>query len=173
MEVNLAILVMATGILSVVGLYSFGFRENRQSAEDVAAAAYADAVLSPLIMAISSTNVTWNKFSNLASFPDNRGWAAYINQSAGLVTSDPDPTAQGVYGHVKGALGDADGILSHWPSEASGGLKAGVVLMHDRGSAVVGLSFRATKIPALLLAAPMYYTEVRFQGTVEQEAGTK
>lgn len=52
MEVNLAILVMAGGILSVVGLYSLGFRENRQSAEDVAVAAYADAVISPLVRAI-------------------------------------------------------------------------------------------------------------------------
>lgn len=172
MEVNLAILVMATGILSIVGLYSFGFRENRQSAEDVAAAAYADAVLSPLMMAISATNVTWEQFRKLDSYPDSRGWAAYINQAAGLVTSDPDPTAQGVYNHVKSSLGDQGNVLS-WPTTSSGGLKAGVVLMHERDSAVVRLSFRATKMPALLLAAPMYYTEVRFQGTVEQGAGTK
>ena len=38
MEVNLAILVMAGGILSIVGLYSLGFRENKQSGEDVASA---------------------------------------------------------------------------------------------------------------------------------------
>ena len=53
-EVNLAMLIMAGGILSIVGLYSLGFRENRQSTEDVAGAAYADAVLSPLVMALSA-----------------------------------------------------------------------------------------------------------------------
>ena len=37
-EVNLAMLIMAGGILSVVGLYALGFRENRQGREDVAAA---------------------------------------------------------------------------------------------------------------------------------------
>ena len=30
-EVNLAMLIMAGGILSIVGLYAFGFRENRHS----------------------------------------------------------------------------------------------------------------------------------------------
>ena len=45
MEVNLAIMIMAGGILSVLGLYSLGYRENRQSREDVAAAAYAELLL--------------------------------------------------------------------------------------------------------------------------------
>ena len=43
-EVNIAMFVMAGGILSVIGLYSLGYRESRQSREDVASAAYADAV---------------------------------------------------------------------------------------------------------------------------------
>lgn len=167
MEVNLAILVMAGGILSIVGLYSLSFRENRQSAEDVASAAYADAVLSPLVMALSATNVTWQQFSSLTDYPNEYGWGAYINQGTGLVESNPDSTAQGVYGHVRSAIGDSAGVLS-WPSTAASGLKAGVVLMHSRGSAIVRLSFRATQLPSQLLAAPMYYTEVRFQGVVEK-----
>ena len=57
MEVNLAILIMAGGVLSVVSLFAFGYRENRQSREDVASAAYADAVMSPLVMACSATNL--------------------------------------------------------------------------------------------------------------------
>ena len=46
-EVNLAMLIMAGGILSIVGLYSFGFRENRHSRVDVAATTLADSVISP------------------------------------------------------------------------------------------------------------------------------
>ena len=166
-EVNLAILVMAGGILSVVGLYSLGFRENRQSAEDVAAAAYADAVLSPLVMALSSTNVTWRQFSNMKSYPDDTGWAAYFD-SNGLVTENPESKGQGVYNHVGSALGDKENVLT-WPSSSSAGLKAGVVLMHEEGSAVARISFRATKLSSMLLSAPMFYTEVRFQGVVEED----
>jgi len=169
MEVNLAILVMAGGILSIVGLYSLGFRENRQSAEDVASAAYADAVLSPLVMAMSSTNVTWQQFRNMKSYPDDTGWKAYFNND-GIVASDPDSKAQGSYGHVRSALGDKDNVLS-WPTTASAGLKAGVVIMHREGSAVARLAFRATKIPAMLLSAPIYYTEVRFQGPTQHVGG--
>ena len=56
-EVNLAMLIMAGGILSIVGLYAFGFRENRHSREDVAATTLADSIISPLVMAISATNL--------------------------------------------------------------------------------------------------------------------
>ena len=68
MEVNLAIMIMAGGILSVLGLYSLGYRENRQSREDVAAAAYADSVISPLVMALSDPKVKWSKFKDLPDF---------------------------------------------------------------------------------------------------------
>ena len=48
MEVNLAILVMAGGILSIVGLYSLGFRESRQ--------------IRPTFASMS----TFNKYSNVS-----------------------------------------------------------------------------------------------------------
>ena len=48
-EVNLAIFIMAGGVLAMISLYSLGFRESRQSREDVASAALADSVLKPLI----------------------------------------------------------------------------------------------------------------------------
>ena len=79
MEVNLAILIMAGGILSILGLYSLGYRENRQSREDVASAAYADAVISPLVMALSATNLKWSSFKKLGSYPSEAGWKEYIN----------------------------------------------------------------------------------------------
>ena len=44
-EVNLAVFIMAGGILAMISLYSLGYRENRQSREDVAAAALADDVI--------------------------------------------------------------------------------------------------------------------------------
>ena len=49
MEVNLAIFIMATGVLGMVSLYSLGFRESRQSVEDVASSGIADAFFAPLV----------------------------------------------------------------------------------------------------------------------------
>ena len=51
-EVNLAIFIMAGGVLAMISLYSLGFRESRQSREDVAASAIADEVLNPLVVAL-------------------------------------------------------------------------------------------------------------------------
>jgi len=168
MEVNLAILIMAGGILSILGLYSLGYRENRQSREDVASAAYADAVMSPLVMALTATNVKWSAFRRLSSRPSDAGWADYLNRSTGLVSGDPEGKARSAFSEVMGALGPASSGLS-WPSSAaSGGLRAGLVILHEADSAVVRIAFRATKHPAELLAMPMYYTEVRFQGLANE-----
>ena len=168
MEVNLAILVMAGGILSIVGLYSLGFRENRQSTEDVASAAYADAVLSPLVMALSATNVTWQQFQKIQNYPrGGNGWGEYLD-SDGRVKSGINP--QGAYEYVSSKVGSPDGVLDKWPAEADGGLTAGIVIRRDerKSPTVVRLAFRASKLPAMLLSAPMFYTEVRFQGTVSE-----
>lgn len=165
MEVNLAILIMAGGILSIIGLYSLGFRENRQSAEDVASAAYADAVMSPLVNALSATNIQWSVFRDLQSAPGDDGWRRYFD-SDGVVVNDPEGVAKSAFSSVMGKLG-ASGVGADWPSSASGGLKAGLVVMHKQGSAVVRIAFRATKNQGMLLASPTYYTEVRFQGVVE------
>ena len=42
MEVNLAIFIMATGVLAMVSLYPLGYRENQQSRDDVWAASEAE-----------------------------------------------------------------------------------------------------------------------------------
>ena len=89
MEVNLAILIMAGGVLSILGLYSLGYRENRQSREDVASAAYADAVMSPLVMALSATNLKWSTFRNIQSRPSEEGWSDYFNKR-GVAISNPE-----------------------------------------------------------------------------------
>ena len=164
LEVCLAVTVMATGILSVVILYSMGFRETRQSREDVASAAYADAVLSQLVSALSATNVTWQTFNSLVSYPNDNGWAAYYD-SDGQIVSGIDSKAQGAYSAVMGKMpGD---VQKAYPSAASAGLKAGLIIMRDDESAVVRIGFRATRNPSMLMAAPLYYTEVRFQGVQE------
>ena len=159
-EVNLAMFIMAGGILSVIGLYSLGYRESRQSREDVASAAFADAVLAPIEMALSSTNLPWSVFSSLGDRPSSDGWGDYIDYNKGFVSANPATKAKAVYDYIKGKVGD----MPAWPSDAAGGLEAGLVLLHEEGSPVATLAFRAVKNRGELLSAPLYYTEVRFQG---------
>lgn len=64
-EVNLAIFIMAGGVLAMISLYSLGFRESRQSKEDLASATFADMVLNPLVVALSSTNLTWSTWKQI------------------------------------------------------------------------------------------------------------
>ena len=64
-EVNLAIFIMAGGVLAMISLYSLGFRESKQSREDVASAAIADEVLNPLVVALSSRKLKWSEWKGL------------------------------------------------------------------------------------------------------------
>ncbi len=169
-EVNLAMLVMATGILSVVGLYAFGYRESRESREDVAAAAFADAVISPLVMAITATNLDWETFKDLESFPSDRGWADYLDSNSGVVEKDPETTAEGVFSSVMTQLkASGNGVATAFPTAAKdgAGMSCGLVVLHRENSPIVQIGFRATKLPGTLLAMPLFYTEARFQGKVE------
>ncbi|MCR5413894.1 MAG: hypothetical protein K6F50_04115 [Kiritimatiellae bacterium] len=169
LEVNLAILIMAGGVLSVIALYGLGQAENRQSREDVAAAAYADAVLSPLVMALSSTNLDWQTFNSVETSPSALGWGAYISQSSGLVEQDPTGRAKSVYSSVMNKVGSKAGVNTAWPSVGTN-LKPGLVVIHDEDSGVVRIAFRATDQPTQLMAMPIFYTEVRFQGKTETAA---
>ena len=166
-EVNLAMLIMAGGILSIVGLYAFGFRENRQSREDIAATAIADSVISPLVCALSATNVTWSSFRTLGNYPGDKGWGEYLN-SEGVVVNDPQSRARGVFTSVMGQLtfeGSYDGPTEFPATALTGtGMSCGLVVQHEEGSAIVRISCRATKLPGALLSMPLFYTEVRFQG---------
>ena len=171
-EVNLAMLIMAGGILSIVGLYAFAFRENRQSREDVAATAVADSVMSPLVCALSATNVTWSSFKVLGNYPSDNGWGDYLDGSKGVVTQDPQSKAEDVFRSVMGSLdfdGGYDGPKEFPATAMTGtGMSCGLVVQHDKGSAVVRISCRATKLPGALLSMPMFYTEVRFQGLPDE-----
>ena len=171
-EVNLAMLIMAGGILSVVGLYALGFRENRQGREDVAAAAYADAVISPLVLAISSTNVTWSNFNKEKFYPSKDGWRDYLDGN-GIVSTDPQSMGEGAYAFVRSWLGNIGNDLDlTFPSVArptAPKMSCAVVIMHPQDSAVVTIGFRAVDANnyKTLMGMPLFFTQVRFQGVSE------
>lgn len=167
-EVNLAMLVMATGILTVIGLFSFGYRENRQSREDVAATALADTVVSQVVAAIGDPNLSWSKFSQIKSYPSEDGWADYFDDD-GIVRRDPSVIGERAFAGIMGELSSAGldkKVNTALPTSAikNSGLSFGLVITHEKGSPVVGVAFRATKQPGTLLAMPLYYCEARFQG---------
>lgn len=169
-EVNLSIMVMAVGVLGIISLYALGYREERQSREDVASASYADAVMGPLVTALTATNVKWSAFRQIPDSPGQEGWGHYLqNRTTGKVVSDPEGIAQSAYSKTIGAL-QLQSFPSSWPVPKSrgGDLKAALVVMHDQDSAVVRISFRAVDKENLLFAAPLYYTEARFQGVMDE-----
>ncbi len=76
-EVNVSILILSAGVLALITLFALGFRENRQSREDVGSAAFADAVFSRIAMAASATNLKWSAFRRLGDYPSAKGWSVY------------------------------------------------------------------------------------------------
>lgn len=173
-EITLAMGIMATGVLAIVGLYAFGYRESAQSREDVGATAVADAVLGQLTMAITATNLKWTVFKNLPSYPSEKGWGEFIDRNTGRVTGDPTSRAKSDFAAFMGRLsgGVSGGTLdcdTSFPASAldATGLNCGLVILHEQDSAIVRIGFRAMKLRQSLLAVPMFYTEAKFQGVDE------
>lgn len=158
-EVSLAITVMAVGVLAVISLFGFGYRESSQSNEDVASAAYADAVISQLVMAISQTNLPWSVFKGIQGKTAEIGWGYYVSEN-GRTLGGVDGKAKDEYSKWTKQLNWPNA----WPAGAAGDMKAALVLQHDKGSRIVRIGFRATRTEPTLMSQPLYYTEARFQG---------
>ena len=166
-EVNLAVGVLGVGALVILGLFVFGYRESAQSREDVEAAALADQVLSPLVAAISHTNLAWTVFREGYQFPGEKCWGEYFDENTGNVTQDPDPMAQDAFSRTMAKLGAGSlkpSVGTAFPLLGDRKLRCGLVVQHEKGSSIVRLSFRATPKPNQLMSMPLFYTEVRFQG---------
>ena len=174
-EVNLAVGVMTVGVLSILGLFMFGYRETAQGREDIEAAALADHVMAPLVAAISHTNMPWSVFRDGYQFPSEMGWGAYFN-GQGKVTQDPESQAESVFNQVVSKMsGAAVGTFDapKFPSSAKPTkpkMSCGLVVMHQQDSAVVSIGFRAVESdrPGTLLSMPLFFTEARFQGLANQ-----
>ena len=188
-EVNLAIFIMAGGVLAMISLYSLGFRESRQSREDVASAALADSVLNPLVVALSSRDLTLSKWRSLPFktlnsgvnagdgsgakiqvMPDE-GWLSYFETKGSnssktyYVSSDPANMANGVYSKLVGA------DMTGWNLPSSVTLPQGmtfalVASRESENSPIITLAVRCVRrsLRNTLMSQPVFSTEVRFQG---------
>jgi len=187
MEVNLAIFIMAAGVMAMVSLYPLGYRENEQSRADVIGAAAADAVLNQLTAALSSRNITWEKWRSSVESAVNatdKGWMSYCDTENNTYSpkkkSQLNSKAQQVFRALAGAYTDsgspqwpvndelACALVAQWGrtpvlNNAASGSRAAVVSQLNDYSRVA-LSFRCAKKAGSLFAAPIYYTEIHFQG---------
>ena len=196
-EVNLAIFIMAGGVLAMISLYSLGFRESRQSREDVAASAIADEVLNPLVVALSSRKLKWSEwrslnFDNVSSgsgtgiggvslqvMPGNSGagsgWLSYLEKKGMkekaiyYVPQDPESKASSVYRNLINAGRDGYNLPSS-PDMPVGMTYALVASRENETSPVITLAVRCVRksLRNTLMAQPVFSTEVHFQGDPNQ-----
>ena len=174
-EVNLAIFIMAGGVLAMVSLYSLGFRESQQSRDDVAAAGYADAFFAPLVAGLSSTTNSWNQWTAIDGSGSSEspkicesvlpadGWSAYV-ESAGNEKSQNFKVKGGCNGladRVFQALMNAVGSTYKGSPAQKPPYYA---LVATRRGGTISLGFRSSRRLDQLMSQPIYYTEVRFQG---------
>ena len=175
LEVNLAMFVMAIGVLSMIALYPLGFREADQSREDVASAAYCESVMNSLAAALSATNIPWSAWARLAqensgygkTFPSG-GWADYFKPGSYFGTpkssNDMRTLVNTTFRSVISALGENQYSVSAPPQPD--GLACGLVVSFTGTRCAIAT--RASRRPAMLLAQPLFFTEVNFQGDVDK-----
>ncbi len=189
MEVNLAVFIMAVGVLAMVGLYPLGFRESQQSEDDVASAVLADAVLNPLVQALSSPYMKWSDWNNICgghgkSVPAN-GWRAFCDDkyrpTGSLNGTEVINKIRAAYNSAKGnsskgttQSGNAFKENGQFPSLPSSGSSDAnglhyALVATQTGIGTIQLSFRATRRKSQLFSQPFYFTEVHFQGSKYQQ----
>lgn len=194
-EVNLAIFIMATGVLSMCALYTLGYRENSQSVEDVDATAYADVCLAPLIAALSSPQLSWSDWTSIGEenvtgearnsgidgrWPE-KGWRDYIDtensynadsgqsETSYRVRKDCSSIAQRTYGQIAGCVSSSG--ISVGALQIPGEYRSGLVV--TRRGAVIQLAFRLSRRTQSLLSQPIFVAEVHFQGGFAQGEESK
>ena len=184
LEVNLAVFIMSTGILAICALYSLGFRENRQSVEDVAGAAFAELYLSPLVQGLSATNMPWSAWAEIGDEPSRSatrsqnvadgvwprsGWRDYVQpiedtrQLRYRVVGAPRSLADSAWNGVNGKLQSPyRGTKPSIPSDYE------YALVVTRRGTIVQLAFRSARRRETLMTQPTYVTEVRFCGNPDK-----
>ena len=182
MEVNLAIFIMAVGVLAMTSLYPLGFRESQQARDDVRAAVVADDVLGQLTAALSSRNIKWQDWRdavNNAVGKSKDGWFSYFT-ARGSDTyvvknrSEVNRHAKEVFDALASACQGATKVPSwNYDSKYAHGLvvqwgKRVVATGQNTSEAKddhsrVSIGFRLARRAGALMSAPIYYTEVHFQ----------
>ena len=166
-EVNLAILVMGLGVLGLVALFSLGYRESRQSLEDVRSVAVAEANMNQLVAALSSTNLTWSTWKSIGMVPAT-GWSRYAgtdsNPNNPKPLSNPTAQARSDFSSLMGTCGFSGTFVAGGGQDNSKAPQLAIGLVVVQRGPKCSIAMRCGNRAGTLLYQPLFYTEVQFQG---------
>lgn len=162
-EVNMAIFVMAIGVMSVIALYPLGMRESRQGQDDLQQSMLADRILNQLVGALSHPDVRWSAWNSVRD---------YVKPTTTSRYTDPVIAKQSFeFKNKMSSLLSGTGITLNLPNEDDSQyphLKHKVYCHRVPGTSgkIIGLQvdfIRTTTTRSQVIQS--YYSEVMFQGT--------
>ena len=149
MEVNMAIFVMAVGILGTVALFPLGLRESTQGQADITQAMFSDYLLNQAVAAASLTNFPWTVWENLPNVAQKE------NSGITPATLNNLPTFMNT--RIK--------TLADWPQDR---YRIICCLVPGASDKIMGIMVQSTEVENGRVADytnnPVYYAEVLFQG---------
>lgn len=167
-EVNMAVFVLAIGVLSMAVLYPLGLRESIQSQADLKQSMFADYILNVAVSAASSTNVTWSEWSD---------WAGTYNTAGSMSLGDSVPSFVS-----KMLLKAVDNYnvsqLSNFQHTLNQTYAVYCVMAQGPSARIMGIMVRSLDVDTSkmtseeqvrrLEAQPSYYAEARFMGFADK-----
>lgn len=177
-EVNLAIFIMAVGVLAMVAIYPLGYRENLQSVDDVRAAAFADAIMNQIAGVLSSRNLTWQEWrQSVEGAIEQEGWGGYCESGRGYTprkSGECNSKATKAFNALTKYKNKAGGNAT-WPLDSD--LTCAIVVQWgvtvvpgsgwQRDYSRCAVSLRVSRNAGSLFSQPLFYTEIHFQGDQE------
>lgn len=171
-EVNMAVFVLAIGVLSMAVLYPLGLRESIQSQADLKQSMFADYVLNVAVSAASSTNLNWSQWRTWAAVYNMTGSDAGTEKDLSINESIPqdfvlpivtaaveayNSNQKAGFKHVRNKTYAMYCVVAPGPSDRIMGI---MVRSLDMDTSKMNDAEKITR----LQAQPVYYGEARFQG---------
>ncbi|MEI6645361.1 MAG: prepilin-type N-terminal cleavage/methylation domain-containing protein [bacterium] len=168
-EVNMAVFVLAIGVLSMAALYPLGLRESIQSQADLKQSMFADYILNVAVSAASSTNVTWSEWNSWANTYNMAGAAAGTEKNIG------DSIPPFVLTALQTAVNNYNGNqLSGFQHTRNQTFAMYCVMAQGPSARIMGIMVRSLDMDTSKMTSterikrlegqPSYYAEARFQG---------
>jgi len=153
MEVNMAIFVMAVGILSAVALFPLGLRESTQGQADITQAMFSDYLLNQAVAAASLTNFPWSQWKSLPNVAER--------ENSGILPSVQDNVPTFMKNRIKLPMG--------WGQDR---FRMICCLVPGASDKIMGIMVQSTEVKGGKITDytnnPVYYAEAIFQGDPTQ-----
>ena len=178
-EINMAIFVMAAGVLAIAALYPLGLRESILSQSDFKQVMFADYVLNIAVTAACSTNVTWSEWSqwaeayNMANDSSGKGELRKLSDTAcvpDFIWNSLSPAIERYSSQMQ--LGAGSGQNKRHTRNLTYAVYC--VLVPSFSDQIMGIMVRSLDMDTSKMSSdekkrrlesqPVYYAEARFQG---------